>query len=110
MTLRLTLPRDLERERSIDVDQAAQILGCDQATVRALLRAGAIDGHRVGKTDRPGGVRVNLQSVRDYKVRHPIAGDVEEERPGPAAQRRRPPSSAAHNEAMTQLRALGSRL
>lgn len=110
MTVRLALPKDLEKERSIDVGQAAEILGCDQATVRALVRCEAIEGHRVGKTDdRPNGVRVNLQSVLDYKARHAVVDD----RPVPAEKPSRPrrrPSTAAHREAMAQLRALGSRL
>ena len=108
--LRAALPPDLQRERSIDVSQAAEILGCDDSTVRSLIRCEAIEGHRVGRTDRPGGVRVNLQSVLDYKARHAIKGDDEREEGTVTRRRRRKPSTAAHREAMSQLRALGSRL
>lgn len=111
--LRVALPPDLQRERSVDVAQAAEILGCDDSTVRALIRCEAIEGHRVGRTDRPGGVRVNLQSVLDYKARHAITADEAEGRQEPApatSKRRRKPSTAAHREALRQLRALGSRV
>lgn len=109
MTLRLALPPSAWNEESIDVAQAALILGCDRATVRALVRCEAIEGHRVGKTDdRPNGVRVNLQSVLDYKRRHAIVDD----RPPPEPlrpKRRRRPSTAAVREAMAYLRMNGSR-
>ena len=110
--LRVALPPDLERERSIDVGQAAEILGCDHSTVRSLIRCEAIEGHRVGRTDRPGGIRVNLQSVLDYKARHAITVETEGVKvvKPVAVRRRRKPSTAAHREAMRQLRALGSRV
>ena len=110
--LRAALPPDLQRERSIDIGQAAEILGCDDSTVRALIRCEAIEGHRVGRTDRPGGVRVNLQSVLDYKARHAIRaeGATRKEEGTATRRRRRKPSTAAHREAMAQLAALGSRI
>lgn len=110
--LRVALPPDLQRERSVDVGQAAEILGCDDSTVRALIRCEAIEGHRVGRTDRPGGVRVNLQSILDYKARHAIRNDDQPrlEEGTVNRRRRRKPSTAAHREAMAQLRALGSRI
>lgn len=110
--LRVALPPDLQRERSIDVAQAAEILGCDGSTIRSLIRCEAIEGHRVGRTDRPGGVRVNLQSVLDYKARHAIRNDEEprKEEGAVSRRRRRKPSTAAHREAMAQLRALGSKV
>lgn len=110
MGLRLALPPSARHEESIDVGQAAVILGCDQATVRALVRCEAIEGHRVGKTDdRPNGVRVNLESVLNYKRRHAIVDSTPApaDRPRPA---RRRPSNAAVREAIAQLRALGSRI
>lgn len=108
MTLRLALPPSARREESIDVGQASIILGCDHATVRALVRCEAIEGHRVGKSDdQPSGVRVNLQSVRDYKARHAIVDTRQAERP---KRPRRRPSTAAVREAIAQLRALGSRI
>lgn len=109
MTLRLALPPSARHEESIDVAQASVILGCDQATVRALVRCEAIEGHRVGKSDdRPNGVRINLESVLNYKRRHAIVDD----RPAPAAPRprRRRPSNAAVREAVAFLRANGSRI
>lgn len=109
MTLRLALPPSARHEESINVAQAAVILGCDHATVRALVRCEAIEGHRVGKTDdQPNGVRINLESVLNYKRRHAIVDD----RPEPSSERprRRRPSNAAVREAIAQLRALGSRI
>jgi len=86
------------------------ILGCDQATVRALLRCEAIEENRVGKTDdNPTGVRVNLQSVMNYKARHTIQSTEPPAKVKPARRRRRE-VSASYREPMMALRAMGSRV
>lgn len=104
MTLRAALPESERRLEAVTLVRAGEILGCDPATVRALLRCGALEGHRVGKTDKPGGVRVELQSVLDYKARHAIGGEAS----APAPRRRE--ATAGHREAMAALRAMGMRL
>lgn len=114
MTLRVALtPDQVAAQRrdgdAVTVARAAEILGCDETTVRALLRRGGLEGHRIGKTDdQPNGVRVELQSVVDYKRRHAIAAD---QAPIDAAPRpRRRPTTAAHREAVAYLRSMGSRI
>lgn len=43
----------------------AERLGCHETTVRELLRKGSISGPRVGKSDRPNGVRVKMWSIEE---------------------------------------------
>ena len=97
-----------DTEESVTVAEAARRLGCDEATVRALLRAGELTGHRVGKC-KPGhpppGVRVHGRSVADYKRRHAIAA-------APAANDgdrppRPPMRNASHEEVKRRFRARG---
>lgn len=108
--LRLALADWLKEERSITVAEAAVILGADESTVRALVRSEVLDGHRVGKTDEsPAGVRVNLQSVLNYKARHHIRNTDARKKP-PAGRPRRREASASHREAMVALRAMGSKV
>jgi len=108
--LRLATAGWLEQERSITVADAAAILGADESTVRALVRSEVIEGHRVGKTDdNPGGVRVNLQSVLNYKARHTIRNTDGRKKP-PAGRRRRREATASYREAMVALRAMGSKV
>lgn len=108
--LRLALTDWLKEERSITVAEAAEVLGADESTVRALVRSEALDGHRVGKTDvNPGGVRVNLQSVLNYKARHQIRNTDGQKNP-PAGRRPRREATASYREAMVALRAMGSKI
>lgn len=102
MTLRLALPAADRLLESITVKRAAEILCCDDSTVRALLRGGSLEGHKIGKTENPGGVRVDLQSVKDYKARHAIV-PVNASRAAP----RKRPSTAAHREALAYLISIG---
>lgn len=103
----------LAKEESITVAEAAVILGANESTVRALVRDEVLEGHRVGKNDdNPTGVRVNLQSVLNYKARHTVrrGDDRQEAAPKPAVKRRRRESSASLREAMVALRAMGSKI
>jgi excisionase family DNA binding protein len=59
-------------EESVTVAEAARRLGCATSTVRALAAVGELTGHRVGKGTSPRGVRVNAESIREYKRRHAI--------------------------------------
>lgn len=96
-----------EEDRSITVAAAAVLLGCDDSTVRAMIRAKQLRGHKVGKGRRPGGVRVSEASVVAYKRRNAIGGEVPEEIDDAPAERlagRNP----AHSEAMAYLRRLGA--
>ena len=92
---------------SVTVAVASRRLGCDPTTVRALLRARELGGHRVGKGKDPKGVRVHLASINDYIARHPVGGepvnDNAEVQPSPRRRQR----SAAHDAAMAELLAMG---
>lgn len=108
--LRLAKSDWLKAEISITVADAAAILGADESTVRSLARCEAIEGHRVGKSDdNPAGIRVNLQSVLNYKARHTIRGIAPTDKPQPVRRRRRE-ASASYREAMVALRAMGSKV
>lgn len=71
--LRLAQPAE-DPEEAVTVAVAAVRLGIDESTVRALVRKGDLDGFKVGKGRRPGGVRIEAESIRAYKRRHRIAG------------------------------------
>jgi len=105
--LRPALPPEFNAERSITVAAAAERLGCDHTTVRELLRKGLLAGIRIGKTDRPNGVRVKLWSIEAWEERHAIGGT-----PDQVLAPRRPPrrtaANAAHNEAIQRLKAWGA--
>lgn len=95
-------------ERSVTVAFAAERLGCDQTTIRELLRKGLLSGLRVGKSDRPNGVRVKMWSIEEWERRHAIGGERDAEISEPPSRRRRAPvSDAAHLEAMAALKAFG---
>lgn len=92
-------------EQSVTVADAARRLGCAQSTVRDLLDCGELTGHKVGKTAKPGGVRVHLESIRHYKRRNAI-GAVR--RPtGEAAESPRVAHNPGAAEARRELRRRG---
>lgn len=106
MTVRAALIPDDEIDPAVTVTAAAIALGCDQSTVRALLRSDQLSGHHVGKGDRPTGVRVSLASIRAYKDRHRVGGNGAPTIPPEPAE----PShgrNPAHREAVKRLRELG---
>jgi excisionase family DNA binding protein len=92
---------------AVTVAVAARRLGCAQSTVRALLACGELTGHRVGKSTKPGGIRVHAISIREYRQRHAIGA-----KPVPADRDRvGRDSQVSHNpgarEARRELRKLG---
>jgi excisionase family DNA binding protein len=101
-----------QADDGITVAEAARILGCDQTTVRQLLRTGELEGWRVGKTLRPRGVRISRLSCDDYKDRNAICPDgASTTRQGERRADSRPNRrSAAHLEALAFLRARGVRI
>lgn len=85
--------------RSVRVAEAAALLACDQSTVRRMVRAGLLHGHRVGAAGR--GLRVTLASIEAHRVRT-ATGAPPAPPPVPA-----PPLPAAHRAALAELHALG---
>ncbi len=96
---------EIRDERSVTVADAAARLGCDPTTVRALLAKALLAGHRIGKTDRPNGVRVKLWSIEAWEARHAIGGTAETLAPKRTPRRR---AQAADLEADAALKALGA--
>lgn len=96
-------------DSSVAVNVAARLLGCDQSTVRVLLNAGQLKGHRVGKGLNPRGVRVHLASIHDYISRNAIGviADNDNTAADRPEQRRGARTTAEHDEAIARLRAWG---
>jgi hypothetical protein len=93
-----TAPRPSAR-----VARVAELLDCDAGDVRRLIRSGELETHGKGKR----GVRVFLDSVRDYQDRQtkpmPDRADAVIHRP----KARSAASTAAHRAAMAGLAAKG---
>lgn len=93
----------VDAEESITVAVAARRLGCATSTVRALLDAGELSGHRVGKGAEPRGVRVHADSIRAYKQRRAVRG-----KPAPTpAQHQRAVLGLPQYDATRRLREMG---
>lgn len=103
-----------EIDEGITVAEAARIIGCDQTTVRELVRRQQLEGWYVGKHRRkedggvtePRGVRVSRASCFDYRERNAI-GQPLEMSPTPRRPRR---DSAILAETVASLRKLGVRV
>ena len=108
MIVRLALEADARDERSVTVAVAAQRLGVDHTTVRAMVRKRLLAGFKVGKTEKPGGVRIKLWSIVEWEEGHEIGVD---EPAAPMVKSRRhqprPVRNAADEEAAARLRAWG---
>ena len=109
--LRLALTdasQDDGTEESVTVAEAARRLGCAGSTVRELLDAGQLSGHRVGKFVKgkaPRGVRVHASSIKAYQLRNMIGGEA---RQAPAPPRpSQSKSTAAARETLASLRKMG---
>ena len=100
--LRLVEPLPEPVDMALTVAQAARALGCSPSTVRALVSAGRLAAHRVGKCDNPRGVRVSLEAVNRYKALNAVAPVHEHEGPP-----RRPVESPNHRAAISRLKARG---
>lgn len=105
---------------SVTVAKAAQDLSCDESTVRALLRGGDLEGHRIGKGAcrkksgrkiEPRGVRVFIDSIAAYQRRHALgdgeASELEEEAAPAPPQRRRRALTGPQAEAIAYLQGRG---
>ena len=94
---------------SVTVTVAARLLGCDQSTVRVLLNAGQLKGHRVGKGLNPRGVRVHLASIHDYISRNAIGAIADNDNAAAdrPVLRQSARKTAEHDEALARLRAWG---
>lgn len=95
-------------DESVTVAEAARRLGCDEATVRALLRERELSGHRVGKCKKnkpPRGVRVHAKSIRAYMRRNAISAEPANDAVPPKKSRR---TNAAQAEAEKYLRGIGA--
>jgi excisionase family DNA binding protein len=95
-------------ERAITVAAAAERLGCDQTTIRELLRKELLAGVRIGKSAKPHGVRVKLWSIEAWEDAHAIGGTKGLELAGQVVRRRRSRRNGADIEADARLKALGA--
>lgn len=53
----------MNEQRTINIIQAAEYLGCSKSFIYRLYRMGKIDGYRLGEAK---GLRFYLQSVKAY--------------------------------------------
>ncbi len=98
-------------EESVTVAEAARRLGCATSTVRELLDANQLSGHRVGKFvagKAPRGVRVHASSIKAYQRRNGVGGQACEA-PAPGRQRQSAASAVAL-ETLASLRKMGVRI
>ena len=97
---------DAQVDRSVTVKEAAHLLGCDEGTVRRLLAAGELSGHRVGLKKR--GVRIYLSSVRSYREGNRIDRSKRKDEVDHQTKRKHVRTvTAQHKEAIAGLKALG---
>lgn len=111
MTVRLART-PAEDDDGITIAAAARIVGCDPSTIRELVRIGELEGWKVGKTRNPTGVRVSRGSCFEYRQKNSTveacARDSGNKTRPRRARSHRP--SAAHLEALAELRARGVRV
>lgn len=87
---------------SARVRTVAKMLEWDQSQVRRAVESGALEAYRVGKR----GVRIFIDSVRDYQEGKRIAPVAAKLSPAQSSNSTRI-SSRAHRSAMAELRARG---
>ncbi len=100
------IPDNLPLDRHVPIAMAAAALGCDESTVRKMLKNGDLEGIRVRATrDSRGDPRVSVASIDRYKTRMAIVPTATPAKPG-----ERPAGRAltnAHRAAVADLRRLG---
>ena len=89
--------------RSARVATVAELLDCEPGDIRKMIRAGELEAH--GKGVR--GLRVYLDSVRDYQERHKVLPVGEKQNEPAPEQRRKAASTASYREAMARAKSLG---
>lgn len=87
--------------QSIRLQRAAALLDCDPSHVRQLLKAGHLEGHRIGKR----GIRIYVDSLRAYQEARPLA--VSRQAAGSDKPPPRPRAGAGHRQATAALKAWG---
>jgi len=100
-----------DTEESVTVAEAARRLGCATSTVRELLDAGQLSGHRVGKFVKgkaPRGVRVHAASIKAYQRRNGVGGHASAAPTPPRPSRSA--ASAVALETLASLRKMGVRI
>src|SRR5262245_52075616 len=110
MTARLVQPF-ASIDDGLTVAEASRVLGCDQTTVRALIRDRQLHAWRVGKGKRkdgtripPNGVRISSESCLAYRERNTISYPDDSPTAPPAEPPKRPPrQTAVLNEALAAL-------
>ena len=114
MSLRAALAitdADDDADESVSVAEAARRLGCATSTVRELLDANQLSGHRVGKFVKgkpPRGVRVHASSIKAYQRRHTTGGETRETPMAPRPSRAT--ATAMARETLASLRKMGVRI
>jgi excisionase family DNA binding protein len=94
-------PADADKvDVGISVAEAKRQIGCSGTSVRRLLSAGDLRGHRVGVGKKRRGVRISQASVDEYKLANRISPDAE--RAEEPRQRSRT-MTAQHREAVADL-------
>lgn len=87
-------PRRSTLERSISVQEAADILSYDQVTIYRLIRRGELRAHKGTR-----GVRIYESSIEEFRDRHAVsAGEAM-----PAKPRKRRATGTAYREAKRRL-------
>ena len=99
----ISAPMDTGIRESRRVATVASALDMDEFQVRALIDAGELEAHGIGKR----GIRVYLDSVRDYQERNVKAAKAQRSQRIATARHRRQTGNASHQTAMAELRRHG---
>lgn len=100
------IPDDLPLDRHVPIATAAVTLGCDESTVRKMLKNGDLEGIRVrADRDSRGHPRVSVASIDRYKARMAIAPAIAATHDVKAPSGRA--LTNAHRAAVAELRRLG---
>lgn len=83
------IPDDLPLDRHVPIATAKAALGCDESTIRKMLKNGDLEGIRVrADRDSRGAPRVSVASIERYKARMAIAPAMAAAAKGAAAKLR----------------------